>query len=355
VLVAEAETTLGDLRLEVAFEVGPGDCLALAGPSGAGKTSVLRAVAGLLRPRRGYVRCGDEVWLDTTTGRSLPAEQRRCGYLFQDYALFPHLTARGNVAYALQDLPRPARERAAAELLGRFGVGRLADTKPATLSGGGRQRVALARALARRPDVLLLDEPLAALDAANRATATRELAAVLREHEVPAVLVTHDFEEAAQLGSRVAILEDGRIAQEGVPSEVASRPSSAFVAGFTGATVLNGIARQGPSGLTVVDLDGGGTVASTDAARDRVGASIHPWEIAIEPAGDPHPHGSALNRLPAQVTSLTAIGNRVRLGLDASQPLVAEITLASSEQLGLREGVPVVATWKAAATRLVSL
>jgi len=351
VLRAEARTRLGTLELDVALEVGAGECLALAGPSGAGKTSVLRTVAGLLRPEHGRVEADGELWLDTERGVDLPPERRRCGYLFQEYALFGHLSAWQNVAYPLRGTDR--RQRAVA-LLERFGMAELADSRPRTLSGGERQRVALARALAREPGVLLLDEPLAALDARTRASAARELGAVLREVEVPALLVTHDFSEAAQLGDRVGVIDAGRVVQEGTPSELAAAPRSAFVADFTGAVVLTGTAHGAPDGLTVVELDGGGRVTSTDAAAGPVAVSVYPWEIAIEPAGEA-PHGSSQNRLAAEVLSVTTVGNRVRLGLAAPQPLAAEVTSTAAEALGLRAGTRVTASWKAAATRLVAL
>jgi molybdate transport system ATP-binding protein len=296
------------------------------------------------------VEAGDETWLDTRRGVDLPPERRRCGYLFQEYALFPHLSAWQNVAYPLRGSDR--RQRAAA-LLDRFGMGALADARPGTLSGGERQRVALARALAREPDVLLLDEPLSALDARTRAGAVRELGALLRDADIPAVLVTHDFAEAAALGDRVAIVDAGRMLQEGTPSELAAAPQSAFVADFTGAVVLTGTARGGPDGLTHVALDGGGAVTSTDRGDGPVAVSVYPWEIAIEPAGEA-PHGSTQNRLAAEVLSVTVVGNRVRLGLAGPQPLAAEITRASADALGLRPGVRVTASWKAAATRLVA-
>jgi molybdate transport system ATP-binding protein len=351
VLRAEARTRLGALELEVALEVRAGECLALAGPSGAGKTSVLRVVAGLLRPERGVVEAGGETWLDTERGIELVPEQRRCGYVFQEYALFPHLSAWQNVAYPLRGHDR--RERALA-LLDRFGLASLADAQPATLSGGERQRVAVARALARDPGVLLLDEPLAALDARTRASAARELGAVLREVAVPALLVTHDFSEAAQLGDRVGVIDAGRVVQEGTPSELAAEPRSAFVADFTGAVVLTGTASGGPDGLTVVELDGGGHVTSTDSGEGPVAVSVFPWEIAIEPAGEAA-HGSSQNRLAAEVLSVTTVGNRVRLGLAAPQPLAAEVTGTAVHELGLRAGSRVTASWKAAATRLVAL
>jgi molybdate transport system ATP-binding protein len=353
VLRAEARTRLGALELDVELEVRAGECLALAGPSGAGKTSVLRIAAGLVRPQRGLVEANGETWLDTERGVDVPPERRRCGYVFQEYALFPHLSAWQNVAYPLRGMPRAQRRERSLELLGRFGLRELADARPRTLSGGERQRVAVARALARKPEVLLLDEPLSALDARTRASAARELAAVLRDVEVPALLVTHDFAEAALLGDRVGVIDAGRVVQQGTPTELAAAPRSAFVADFTGAVVLTGTARPGSGGLTSVELDGGGTVSTTDLGEGAVAVSVYPWEIAIEPGGEPR-HGSTQNRLTAEVVSVTTVGNRVRVSLAGAQPIAAEITLDSAERLGLRAGARVTATWKATATRLVA-
>ena len=351
-LRVEAATRLGAIALDVALEAPAGGCLALAGPSGAGKTSVLRIAAGLLRPDRGHVRCGEQTWLDTSRGVDLAPERRRCGYVFQEYALFPHLTARQNVAYPLRSMARGDRHRRALDLLERFGVAQLADARPRTMSGGERQRVALARALARRPEALLLDEPLSALDARTRASASRELAAVLRETGVPTLLVTHDFTEAALLGDRVGVLDGGRVVQQGTAAELAAAPASAFVADFTGAVVLTGTARAGADGLTHVALDGGGTVASTEPGDGPVAVSLYPWEIIIEPGGAPRT-GSAQNHLDAEVISVTTVGTRVRVGLAAPQPLTAEISDVSARRLGVTPGTRVVATWKAASTRLL--
>jgi len=337
----------------VSLEVAAGECLALAGPSGAGKTSVLRIVSGLVRPRSGRVQASGATWLDTDRGIDIPPEQRGCGYVFQEYALFPHLSAWQNVAYPLRGMSRSHKRERAVELLERFGLADLADARPGTLSGGERQRVALARVLAMRPGVLLLDEPLSALDARTRAGAARELGAVLGEVEVPALLVTHDFAEAAQLGDRVGVIDSGRVVQEGTPTELAAEPRSAFVADFTGAVVLTGTAAAVEDGLTRIELDGGGTVTSTDPGTGRIALSVYPWEIAIEPAGEAR-HGSAQNRLPAEVLSVTTVGNRVRLGLAAPQPLQAEITVAAARDLDLRAGARVTACWKATATRLVT-
>ncbi len=332
--------------LELALEVPDGECLALAGPSGAGKTTVLQTVAGLFRPERGVVACGGVTWLDSARGIDVRPERRRCGSVFQDYALFGHLSAWRNVAYGIDGGDR--RERAHA-LLERFGLTARADARPGRLSGGERQRVAVARALAREPDVLLLDEPLSALDPRTRASAARERATVLRETGVPALLVTHDFGEAALLGDRVGVIDRGAIVQLGPAAELSARPASAFVADFTGAVVLSGVAAPGRDGLTEVTLDGGGVIVSTDAATGPVAASLYPWEIVLEAGSAP---SSAQNHLAAVVVSVTEIGGRARVGLDAGQPLVAEVSVAAVHSLGLAAGMEVTATWKAAATRL---
>jgi molybdate transport system ATP-binding protein len=353
VLRVEAATRLGAFALDVALEVPAGTCLALAGPSGAGKTSVLRVVSGLVRPDRGVVRCGEDLWLDTARGIDVAPERRRCGYVFQEYALFAHMRAWQNVAYPLRGLDRAARRARAHELLERFGIGHLADRRPHGLSGGERQRVAVARALARSPAALLLDEPLSALDPRLRAHAGRELGAVLAEAGVPALLVTHDFTEAALLGDRVGVIDGGRVIQEGTAAELAAAPASAFVADFTGAVVLTGTARA-VDGLTCVELDGGGTVFSTEPGAGPVAVSVYPWEIALAPPGSERA-GSAQNHLPVRVVSVTAVGTRVRAGLAAPQPLVAELSDASVHELGLVPGASAVATWKASATRLLPL
>ena len=345
----QVETRVGAVELRAGLDVEPGRCLALAGPSGAGKTTLLRIVAGLARPARGRVEADGETWFDSEHAIDVPAEQRRVGFVFQDYALFPHLSARDNVAYATRDA------NSAEQLLDRLGIDpATAARRPRDLSGGERQRVALARALARDPAVLLLDEPLAALDPRTRARATRELAEAIAQIAAPALLVTHDFAEAATLGDEVAVIDRGRIVQRGTAAKLAAEPASAFVADFTGAVVLSGSAGPGPDGLTAVALDGGGQVVSTDLATGPVGVSVQPWEIELQPPDAGHA-GSARNHVRGRVVSLTPIGNRARVGLATPQPLTAEITTASLERLAARPGDELVATWKATATRLLPL
>jgi len=326
-------------RLSIALDIGA-ETVAVMGPSGAGKTSVLRAIAGLLRPERGRVALGSEPWLDTSRGVDLPPEQRRVGLVFQEYALFPHMTVRGNVAFG-------GRDRVD-ELLERFGIATLAHERPAAISGGERQRVALARALARDPGVLLLDEPLSALDAHTRSRVRQELRELLLDLGLPTLIVTHDFEDAAALADRVGVLVGGRLLQVGRPSELVAAPTDPFVAGFTGANVLRGVAKAAPNGLTEVTLDAGFTAYSVDSARGRVALAVHPWEVSVAREA---PDDSAVNHVRAPIASLVTLGNRVRVQIG---PVTAEVTAQSSERLGLREGEVVVASFKATGARLLS-
>ena len=331
---------LRSFRLSLELELGR-ETLALVGPSGAGKSSVLRAIAGLLRLERGRIALGAATWFDSGTGVDLPPERRSVGLVFQEYALFPHLDVRRNVAFG-------GRGRVD-ELLERFRISHLAAARPGDLSGGERQRVALARALARDPAVLLLDEPLSALDAHTRGVVRGELAELLAELGLPTLLVTHDFEDAAALAERVGVIGEGGILQLGPAAELLAAPADAFVASFTGANLLPGIALPGPDGLTEVVLEFGGSAFSTDLAEGRVGVAVYPWEVAISRT---EPTDSAVNHVRGEVRSLVTLGNRVRVRVG---PLTAEVTAASAERLSLVEGNPVVASFKATATRLVPL
>jgi molybdate transport system ATP-binding protein len=323
--------------LELALEAGP-ETVALVGPSGAGKTSVLRAIAGLARPARGTVACSGDVWFDSDSAIDRRPEERSVGFVFQEYALFPHLSVEQNVAFG---------GGGPDGLLRRLRIEHLARAKPAELSGGERQRVALARALARQPQVLLLDEPMAALDPHTRGKVRAELHDLLRELALPTILVTHDFEDAAALADRVGVLVAGRLRQLGAPAELLGSPADPFVAEFAGANVLEGIAESGPDGLTRFHLDGERLVYSTDAARGRAALVVYPWDVSLARLA---PDDSALNHLEGEIVSLVRVGNRVRVRLPF---LTAEITAASAERLGLRPGELVVASFKATQARLL--
>ena len=328
------ELPLRDFGLRLALEVGAGETVALVGPSGAGKTTALRVVAGLARPARGVVACG-ETWFDGKIDRR--PEERSVGLVFQDYALFPHLSVRQNVAFG-----GPVDG-----LLDRFGIAHLARARPGELSGGERQRVALARAIARRPRVLLLDEPMAALDPHTRADVRAELHALLRSLGLPTLLVTHEFEDAATLADRVGVLVAGKLLQLAPPAELVAAPADAFVAALAGGNLLPGTARSLPSGVTEVDLDDGGRCYSTDLREGRVHVLVYPWDVSL---AHEQPEDSALNHVRGEIVSAVSLGNRVRVRVG---PLTAEVTAASASRLGLAPGTHVVATFKATATRLV--
>jgi molybdate transport system ATP-binding protein len=323
-------TELRDFNLRVALDAGA-ETVAVVGPSGAGKSTLLRIVAGLVRAD-GIVEVNGRVWTQ------LSAEHRSVGFVFQDYALFPHLTVRQNVAFGGPP----------ADLLERFGIRHLAETRPTALSGGERQRVALARALARRPEVLLLDEPLSALDPHTRDTVRGELRATLRDLGLPALVVTHDFVDAAALADRIGVLVDGKLVQTGTPEELIASPVSPFVARFAGGNVLHGRARR-DGGLTAIELADRTVVRSTDEADGDVAAIVYPWEVTIARA---LPADSAQNHVQAEVRTLVPVGNRVRVTVG---PVTAEVTADSVSRLRLAEGDLVIASWKATATRLVPL
>jgi molybdate transport system ATP-binding protein len=321
---------LRGFELRVALDVDA-ETVAIVGPSGAGKSTLLRAVAGLV-DAGGSVRVGDNDW------SRLPPERRSTGFVFQDYALFPHLSVRGNVAFA--GPPDGVLER--------LGIAHLGDAHPGELSGGERQRVALARALARRPQVLLLDEPLSALDPHTRDAVRAELRTTLRELGLPTLIVTHDFVDAAALADRVGVLVEGQLAQLGTPSELLASPASPFVARFAGGNVLHGRARPHDR-LTAVALSDGTVILSTDEAAGEVAAVVYPWDVTL---GHIVPDDSAQNHVRAIVTTAVPVANRVRVTLGM---LTAEVTAESAARLGIREGESLVATWKATATRLVPL
>jgi molybdate transport system ATP-binding protein len=341
-LTVDLSHPLRRFDLELSLDV-PAGTLALVGPSGVGKSTVLRAIAGLVRPERGRVALDGDVWLDTRGRVEIPPERRSVGLLFQEYALFPHLTVARNVGYGART---PARVD---ELLERFAITHLAGVRPGELSGGERQRVALARALAREPGVLLLDEPLSALDAHTKDSIRAELRDLLAGSGLPTLLVTHDFEDAAALADRVGVLVDGELRQIGSPGDLVAAPADPFIASFTGATLLHGVAVRGANGLTEVALDSGGSVWTTDSGSGRVAVALHPWDVSIaRQAGD----DSAVNDIRAPIASIVPLGNRVRIRVG---PLVAEVSASSVDRLALREGETVVATFKATAARLLPL
>jgi molybdate transport system ATP-binding protein len=314
---------LRSYELDVRLSVGA-ETVALVGPSGAGKTTVLRAIAGLRAPDRGRIALGADVWFDAAMKVDRPPEARSVGLVFQEYALFPHMTVRRNVGFG-------GGATGVDALLERLGIGHLAAERPGHLSGGERQRVALARALAREPGVLLLDEPLSALDAHTRAGVRAHLQDVLVQLALPTLIVTHDFRDATALADRVGVMVDGRLRQVATVPELLRHPRDAFVARFTGGNVLAGDARPAPGGAEVL-LDGGATVRSAETGEGRVAVAVYPWEIEV--ATEP-PARNGVNAIGGAIDGLDPEGDRVRIRVGE---LVAECDAGEAQRLGLRRG-----------------
>ena len=328
--------------LDLAFDCGPRDVLAIFGPSGSGKTTLLRCIAGLHRPPRSRIVCDGMVWNDTGAGRHEPTVRRRVGFVFQEYALFPHLTARGNVLAALTDRPAAERDAAAGRWLAATGLTELESRRPGELSGGQRQRVALARALARDPKVLLLDEPFAAIDRATRSTLQQELDELRHRVNVPVVLVTHDFEDVVRLATHVLLLDRGRAVGCGPLEALTSRsdlPWSRY--GVGPGSVFDARVHRVDAGRGLAELSSGAgpllVPAGDLAAGDPVRVRIPAREIIL--AARP-PEGLSLhNTLAVDVNRTAAHGDQVLVELTAGQVrLLAEITRDAVDRLSIQEG-----------------
>ena len=346
----------GGPRIECALELPAegASVTVLFGPSGAGKTTVLRCVAGLETPDRGAIRFGDETWFDSARGIDLPPQRRRAGLLFQDYALFPHLTVAANVAYGVGDLPDGARRQRVDETLALLRLEALADRRPVQLSGGEKQRVALGRALAPRPRVLLLDEPLSALDAPTRETLRSELRRLLARLAQPTLLVTHDRIEALALGDRMAVISEGRLRQVGPIEDVFGRPADLEVARAVGVeTVLSAkVVNRREEGLVIIDA-GGVLLTAMDPGGidDAVFACIRAEEVVLErgPVGQV----SARNRLEGTVSSVTPEGPLARIVLDCGFSLAAVVTRQACRDLDIKEGERLTAFVKSPSVHLI--
>jgi molybdate transport system ATP-binding protein len=310
----------------------------LFGPSGAGKTTLLRMLAGLDRPREGAIAFRGQLWFDAARGICLAPQQRRAGYLAQDYALFPHLTVAANIAFA-------ARPGKCSAHLQAFGLADLANRYPRSISSGQRQRVALARALAAEPALLLLDEPLSALDASTRARTRLQLRNSLLASGVPSIVVTHDRMEAIALGDWIAVISAGRVLQCGPVQDVFQHPADSQVAESVGVeNVLPARIVARDAGLLTLETGGARLQAVDSGETGAVVACIRAADVAI--TRDSAPESSMRNRLAGRVTSLTFERPLARVELDCGFPLVAVITAQSAEELELKPGDTVCAIVK---------
>jgi len=299
-LHAVIEVNRSGFSLDIDLTVEAGETVAVLGPNGAGKTTLLRALAGLV-PIAGRVELDGDVLDDSAVGRHVPTEERRVGIVFQDHVLFPHMTVLENVAFGL----KRDRSRVARGWLDRSGLGDKAGVMPGELSGGQAQRVALLRTLVTEPRLLLLDEPLAALDVSVRAEVRRELSRQLAGFTGIRILVTHDPLEAIALADRLVVLEQGKVVQTGLPSEVTARPRSRFVADLAGVNLLRGTGKDDH-----IELDGGEVLAAPESGEGDVFAVIHPRAVALYLA---RPEGTPRNVWRARAEDLDLRGERLSL------------------------------------------
>ncbi|MFB7471935.1 ABC transporter ATP-binding protein [Kitasatospora sp. NPDC056184] len=330
--------------LDLALTAAPGEVVALLGPNGAGKSTALRALAGLLPLGDGHLRLDGRVLEDPARRLHTPAEERPVGVVFQDYLLFPHLSALDNVAFGPRCRGRSKREARAeaAGWLERMGLAEHADARPGRLSGGQAQRVALARALAVRPRLLLLDEPLAALDARTRLDVRAQLRRHLTEFEAVAVLVTHDPLDAMVLADRLVVIEDGREVQSGAPAEIARRPRTDYIARLVGLNLYRGTA----DGHRVT-LPQGAVLTADEELSGPAFVAFPPSAVTLHRT---RPEGSARNVWELTVAGLDLHGDQVRADLAGAVPMAADLTPAAAAELGLAPGAAVWAAVKAAQT-----
>ena len=357
-LLANAERHYrGGPTVEARFEIPrPGfSVTVLFGPSGSGKTTALRLLAGLERADRGSIHFGGVPWSEAAKGLHRPPQDRDLGFLPQAYALFPHLTVAANLGYGLSALGARERRARVNELLALLELRDLEGRHPGELSGGQQQRVALGRALARKPALLLLDEPLSALDRPSQVRLRKELRDLLRTLGIPTVLVTHDRAEALQLGDRLVVMDQGRVCQSGDIREVFDRPTDPAVARILGVeTVVRGRIESIVGGMATLSVGSARLFAADPGGLGwEVFICIRGEDVAVERGSAASSGTTARNRLPARITALSPEGSLVRIGLDCGFPLESLVTRQACADLDLSEGAAVFATLKAAAVHLI--
>ncbi len=344
VLSAHLRVERPAFTLDLDLEIGAGQVVGLLGPNGAGKTTALRTLAGLTPLTSGHIQIDDTSVEDTTTGRRTPTERRRIGLLFQDYLLFPHLSALDNIAFGLRCQGRSkAQARAdATAWLERVGLADHAAARPAALSGGQAQRIALARALAPAPRLLLLDEPLAALDAHTRLDIRTQLRRHLSDFDGATLLVTHDPLDAMILADQLIVIEHGRLVQAGRPAQIARHPRTDYIARLVGLNLYRGTAADHH-----VHLTDGAEITTADPHEGPVFVAFRPTAVALYRS---RPDGTPRNQWPVTVAGIERRGDHVRIDLTGPLPLAADITPAALAELDLTPGTEVWATVKATET-----
>lgn len=341
------------IAVQLRLLLDPPSVTILFGPSGSGKTTILRCLAGLEQPEAGTIVCNGQIWFDAATHVHVPPQARGLGYMVQDYALFPNYTVEGNIAYGLSGLSVQGKKARVNEVLSLLQITQLAQQKPTQLSGGQQQRVALARAIARQPQLLLLDEPLSALDAPTRTKLCEDLRMLLTRLAIPSVVVTHDWTEALALGDQMAVIDNGHVLQTGKPQEVFSQPINADVARIVGIeTVLHGRIRETRDELATVQV---GPVSVTAIASPELESDvfvcIRAEDVTLELAGSSET--SARNHLRGTVQTVTSLGALVRVTINCGFPLTALVTRSAQSELRLAIGSDVRAAFKAGSVHLI--
>ena len=328
----------------------------LLGPSGHGKSSLLNMVAGNMQPDSGRIAIDDVVLFDRDRGIDMPMERRNIGYVFQDYALFPHLSAYENVAYGLRARGMQSSQirKRVMDALERLAIPQLHREPPGRLSGGQRQRVALARALVVEPRMLLLDEPLGALDVQVRAHVRAELKALLQELNIPTIMVTHDPMDAIGLNGDIVVLENGRAIQRGCYADLLAAPASRFVADFVESNSYCGdVVTLAPDGDALIRLDEGVEISVVlPEPATRVLMVVHPWDVALLTSPNA---GSMRNLVEGRIVSIYPLRDRVRVMVRGPISVTAEVTRPSLDALALKEGDRVYCAFKTTAIRTFPL
>ncbi|WP_202079132.1 ABC transporter ATP-binding protein [Caldalkalibacillus salinus] len=352
-LTCNIRKELRDFELDIEFTIGK-ETLVIVGHSGCGKSTTLRAIAGLIRPDQGEITIGDQFLFSHDKKINMIPEEREIGFLFQNYALFPHLTVYENVGFGLaaRHIPPAEQKKRVEEQLALVGMTEYIDNMPDELSGGQQQRVALARALVLEPKILLLDEPLSALDVTTRDRVRRELKKTLSLLNIPAVVVTHDYEDAISLGQRILVMDEGKIIQEGTSQELIQAPRSSFVADFSGTNYFDGRMTKQEDGLAHFKLERWGeTLRSTARSEGEQSIVIQPWDIRLTKE---KPSASRANVLASKVINILMYGNRLRVDLEGPIPLVVEVQGEDITALmGMEEGDDVYAVIEPEAVKVL--
>lgn len=341
-VICEIKKRLRDFELDISFTLGK-ETLVIVGHSGCGKSTTLRVLAGLLKPDEGEIVINDQLFFSRAEKVNLAPEERGIGFLFQNYALFPHMTVYENVAYGLESkkLPKPEVNKRVLEQLEALQILQYKNNMPNELSGGQQQRVALARAVVVQPKILLLDEPLSALDVTTRAKVRRELKKTLSSLKIPAIIVTHDYEDAISLGDRILVMDKGKVLQQGTAAELIAKPKSSFVADFSGTNYFKAKLIGEKQGLMQFLVDGAELPLLSKYSGDgELSIMIHPWDIQLskQPV-----HVQDMNVIQGTIINILSYGNRTRIDIEGTIPLTIEQLGLTTEELELIEGDTVYA------------